>query len=139
MTFDILDSENRRSTRIRAIVVEDDIELRELFVELLRAYSIEVIGTGSNGKEAVDLYQIHHPEIVFMDLNMPLYDGYYGIGKIKEYEKDAKIIVLSGPVEDPLVFGMYNGIEFLEKPIDMKKIGNAINKLIGDAIKAQMR
>ena len=139
MKYDKEDSESNNFSKIRTIVVEDDIELRELFVELLRAYNIEVVGTGSNGKEAEELYQIHHPDVVFMDISMPLYDGYYGIGRIKEHDKNAKIIVISGPSEDPLVFCMYEGLEFIEKPIDMKKIGNTVNKLMGDAIKAQMK
>ena len=139
MKYDKEDSESNNFSKIRTIVVEDDIELRELFVELLRAYNIEVVGTGFNGKEAEELYQIHHPDVVFMDISMPLYDGYYGIGRIKEHDKNAKIIVMSGPSEDPLVFGMYEGLEFIEKPIDMKKIGNTVNKLMGDAIKAQMK
>ena len=70
---------------------------------------------------------------------MPLYDGYYGIVRIKEHDKNVKIIVMSGPSEDPLVFGMYEGLEFIEEPIDMKKIGNTVNKLMVDAIKAQMK
>ena len=139
MKYDKEDSESGNFSRTRAIVVEDDIELRELFVELLRAYNIEVVGTGSNGKEAEELYQIHRPDVVVMDISMPLYDGYYGIGRIKEHDKNAKIIGMSGPSEDPLVFGMYEGLEFIEKPIDMKKIGNTVNKLMGDAIKAQMK
>jgi chemotaxis response regulator CheB len=50
--------ENQNLTKTHAIVIEDDIELRELFVDLLRIHNVHVIGTGSNGKEAYELYKI---------------------------------------------------------------------------------
>jgi DNA-binding response OmpR family regulator len=120
-------------------VVEDDIELRELFVELLRDHNIEVVGTGSNGKEADELYRIHHPDIVLIDLMMPLYDGYEGIKRIKERDKNAKIIVVSGSSTKSSMLDKYEINDIVQKPIDMNKIGYVISKLMADTINAKMK
>ncbi|WP_101476704.1 LytR/AlgR family response regulator transcription factor [Candidatus Nitrosotalea bavarica] len=69
---------------INAIVIDDNKELLACFVELLQFSNINVIDTGRNGKEAVELYQKHRPDILFMDIEMPQYDGFYGLKKIKE-------------------------------------------------------
>jgi len=134
-------SENNKHSfvRISAIVIEDDIELRELFVELLREHKIEIAGTGSNGKEADELYRIHHPDIVLIDLMMPLYDGYEGIRRIKERDKNAKIIVVSGSSAKLNMLEKYDIHDVVQKPIDMNKVGYTISKLMADTINAKMK
>jgi len=131
--------ENKNFPKISAIVIEDDIELRELFVELLKIHNIHVMGTGSNGKEAYELYLVYHPDIVFTNLDMQKYDGYYGIQKIIEYDEKAKFIVISGPVSNRILLEEWNVLHIMEKPIDMKKIGVMINKIMHDSIVNKMK
>ncbi len=131
--------ETQNFPKISAIVIEDDIELRELFVELLKIHNIHVMGTGSDGKEAYELYLVYHPDIVFMNLDMQKYDGYYGIQKMMEYDEKAKFIVISGPVTNRILLDELNILHIMEKPIDMKKIGVMINKIMSDSIINKMK
>ena len=81
---------------IRALVVEDDKDVKDVFVELLQLSKVDVIGKGSNGKEAIELYKKLHPDIVFIDVLMPEYDGFYGLEKIKEYDPKAIVVMVTG-------------------------------------------
>jgi two-component system, chemotaxis family, protein-glutamate methylesterase/glutaminase len=64
------------SRRIRAVVVDDSATVRELLVAILHnAGDIEVVGTGSTGKEAVRLVSRLRPDVLTMDIRMPVMDG----------------------------------------------------------------
>jgi DNA-binding NarL/FixJ family response regulator len=74
--------ENIDYSSIKAIVIDDDLDVRDAFVELLKMYEINVVGIGSNAIEAIELYMIHNPDFVFMDYLMPTHNGLYGAEKI---------------------------------------------------------
>ena len=111
-----------------AIVVDDNQDLREIFVELLQAHGINVVGSGINGKDAADLYQKFHPDIVFMDALMPEYDGFYGVEKIKESNPGAIVFLVTGSANIEKKLDHCNATAVLEKPIDMNKIMNMIHQ-----------
>lgn len=114
---------------INAIVVDDNKELRTCFVELLQFSKINVIDTGRNGKEATELYQKHRPDIVFMDVHMPEYDGFYGLKKIKEYDPNAVVVLVSGSINVEEKSEEYGATAILPKPFNMNNIMEVVNKL----------
>jgi two-component system chemotaxis response regulator CheY len=114
---------------ITTIVVDDDQDVKDVFVELLRYSNIPVIATGSNGKEAFELYKKHRPNIVFMDFKMPEYDGLYGLEKIREYDPDAKVVLVTGSVNIGSELDNCYATAVLPKPIDMNKVMDMINRL----------
>ena len=77
------------------IVIDDDKNTTDVLSEILELMNLKVIGKGYDGKDAISLYKKYHPNIVFIDLMMPKYDGFYAIEKIKEMEPSAKIIVVT--------------------------------------------
>ena len=79
-----------------AIVVDDDRDTVEVFCEYLEFKNIEVVGRAYDGKEGVELYEQFKPDVVFMDLKMPEFDGIYGIKHIRAKYPHAKIIVVTG-------------------------------------------
>jgi len=114
---------------IRAIVVDDDADVREIFIELLEMNDIKVVANGVNGKEAVELYKMHHPDFVFLDYLMPEYDGLYAIEKIREFDPHGKIILVSGSHFERNALG--DTVKaIIKKPIEMNDIFKAINKII---------
>jgi DNA-binding NarL/FixJ family response regulator len=80
---------------IRALVVEDDQIVMEVICELLQLGNIDVIGRGSDGKEAVELFRKLKPDIVLLDVMMPRYDGFYALQKIRQYNPLAKVIIVT--------------------------------------------
>ena len=121
--------------RFSALVIEDDPDMKTVFVEILQMHNISVIGTGSNGKEAVELYQRLHPDIVFMDILMPGHDGFEGIKAIKKIDPDAGIVIVTGAVLDPKKIPVTNTTQMVQKPVDMENIISAVNKIMVQAKK----
>lgn len=114
--------------KIRAIVIDDDADVREIFIELLQMNDIKVVANGINGKEAVELYKLHHPDFVFLDYLMPEYDGLYAIEKIKEFDPNGKIILVSGSHFERNELG--DTVKaIIKKPIEMGEIFKAINEI----------
>ncbi len=82
------------------IVVDDDEDCRCSLEQTLEMSGIEVMGTGADGDEAFQLYEKFLPDVVMLDLNMPIYDGIYAIEKIKDKYPDSKIVIVSAYMND---------------------------------------
>ena len=76
-------------------MADDDKETVKLFSELLQSNGIKVVGKGFNGHDAVFLYQKLKPDVVYLDVTMPVFDGIYALEKIRELNLDAVIIMLA--------------------------------------------
>ncbi len=114
---------------VNAIVVDDDRDVLDVFLELLKINGINVIGSGANGKDAVELYQKFHPDIIFMDAVMPMYDGFYGLERIMQYDPNARVVLVTGSVNTDSKIDNCLAKAILEKPIDMTKIMDVVQKL----------
>ena len=79
---------------LKILYAEDNEKIRESYALVLKRYFKEVI-EACDGKEALELYRSHKPDIVLTDINMPELDGLELIRIIREDDKTTKIIVLS--------------------------------------------
>ncbi|WP_198304415.1 response regulator [Arcobacter vandammei] len=119
---------------MKILVTDDSRMARKMVLKTLEdSLNIEYeIFEATNGQEAVDLYKLHSPKLVFMDLTMPIMDGFEALKQIKEFESGANIVVVSADIqkqaiERALELGALN---FIKKPIDSVKIQQIINKII---------
>ncbi|MEA5057049.1 response regulator transcription factor [Anaerotignum propionicum] len=84
---------------IKILIVDDMIILREcLKLVIGQNTELEVVGCAGDGREAIDLCLKLKPDVILMDLNMPVFSGHDAIMEIKKLEPSTKILVLS--VED---------------------------------------
>lgn len=84
------------SGTIRVIVVDDQAVVRQGFAALVNTVpDMTVIAEGTNGQQAVDLYRQHRPDVVLMDLRMPVMGGVEAITAIRQEFSSARIIVLT--------------------------------------------
>ena len=65
-----------------AIAIDDNRVDLQLFMDVLRIIGIEVLASGTDGKDAVRLYKKYTPDIVFTDILMPENDGFYALEEI---------------------------------------------------------
>ena len=84
------------SRQIRILTVDDHPVLREGIAAIMAAEpDMIVVAEAGNGREAIELYRIHRPDITLMDLQMPIMSGTDAIAAIRVEFPDARIIVLS--------------------------------------------
>ncbi|MGY5149952.1 MAG: response regulator [Candidatus Nitrosopumilus sp. bin_68KS] len=120
---------------IPKVIVVDDVESHlDVFCEFLRLKNIDVVGTGNDGLEAVQLYEKHHPDIVLIDLAMPTYDGYYALNKILSINKNAKVIIMTAieDVKNKEKLSGLGAIDVLQKPFELNRVVDVINKIFKD-------
>ena len=83
-------------TVIRVLIVDDVERVRQdLCTFLTLAGNIQIVGEASNGLEAVRLAELLQPEVILMDLEMPVMDGYQSARQIKVHSPSCRVIALS--------------------------------------------
>jgi len=109
---------------IRAVVVDDEKETLDVFGELLANHEIKVVGTGYNGQEAVFLFQKLKPDIVYLDVSMPTYDGVYGLKKIRELNPNAVVVMIVErmTLKTEMEMNRLNPSAIFREPIDINEI-----------------
>ena len=68
------------------LVVDDSALIRKMLIKLLNENGYQVVGEATNGEEGVELYKELEPDIVTLDITMPVMDGVTALKKIKEYD-----------------------------------------------------
>jgi DNA-binding NarL/FixJ family response regulator len=90
---------------IRILIAEDQRIVREGLIALLEdEEAIEIAGEATDGAQAVEMYAALKPNVVLMDLQMPVMDGPEAIRRIREAEPDARILVLTTYATDDFIF-----------------------------------
>lgn len=116
---------------IRAIVVDDDKDTLELFSDLLTSNGIKVVGKGYNGQDAVFLFQKLKPDVLFLDILMPIYDGIFALQKIRDISLEANIIVIYNKlsIEKEIEINRLKPSAIIREPIDVDEILRKTHKL----------
>ncbi len=116
----------------RILIAEDDEPNRRLIKDVLMYHGYEVI-EAVNGDEAVKMATGHKPDLVLMDLQMPVMNGVEAIRQLKNSPetKDIKIIAVTGlAMESDRENTMKIGADgYMAKPIDIRQLPEAIERL----------
>jgi len=84
------------STRIRVLVADDHVTVLEGLVAIIdRQAEMSVVAQASNGREAVDFWRKHRPDVALLDLRMPILDGIGALEQIRQQDSSARVIVLT--------------------------------------------
>ena len=85
-----------KKSGIRVLIADDHSVVREGLASLIgRKADMNVVGEASNGREAVDLWKTHRPDVTLLDLRMPELDGLGALREIRAADHDARLIVLT--------------------------------------------
>lgn len=114
------------------LIVDDDIPLLENTAYMIETLGYDVV-TAKDGMEAVDVYKSAQPSMTFMDVKMPKQDGFDAFFKIKEFDPDAKVVLITAYNMDEkkhLKAKSMNLLETIEKPYDMEKLETTLDKYL---------
>ncbi len=115
--------------KIKILIVDDQELFREGLVTLLSVQNdFEVVGQAGNGEEAILLTSKNSPDIVLMDLRMPVMSGVDACSRITQLFPKMKVIVLTTFDEDELVFDALHAgaVGYLLKDVSPEKLFDAI-------------
>ncbi|MBS3926584.1 MAG: response regulator [Nitrosarchaeum sp.] len=113
------------------ILIDDDEDILDLLSEYLLLEDFNIMGTGTDGLQAVDLYTKLRPDFVLMDIAMPNYDGLYGLEHIKKIDSNASVIVLTGNSDKSITqkIMQLKPTVVLEKPYPVEKLVNLLKSI----------
>ena len=117
-----------------ALVVDDNPDVLTLFVELLELKDFKVIGTGRNGRDAVELFEKLKPDITFLDVVMPNTDGLYALGKIREMNPDSVVIMVTTDLSKDTAKRLEDlkATAVIYKPFDINDLVKIVHDLESD-------
>ncbi|EHG8751343.1 two-component system response regulator SapR [Enterococcus faecalis] len=114
----------------KIMIVEDETTIRELISEELQKWQFKTIGT-TDFNDVLDDFQEENPQLVLMDINLPVYDGYYWCQKIREVSKVPIIFISSRSTNMDMIMAMNMGADdFVTKPFQIDVLIAKINALL---------
>ncbi|MEK4425646.1 response regulator [Solibacillus sp. FSL K6-1523] len=110
------------------LIVDDTLFMRVAIGNMVKNWGFEVVGEAANGQEAVQLYEQLQPDIVTMDLTMPVMNGLDAVKKIIAKNPNAKIIMVTALGQPRImVDAIENGAkDFITKPFTPEKLKSVL-------------
>ncbi|MBE6890197.1 MAG: response regulator [Oscillospiraceae bacterium] len=120
-------------SELKVLVCDDSILIRKKMNDLLKKAGVAEVIEANDGMQSVEMYKEHKPDIVFMDIVMPLKTGLDALKEIKAFDADAKVVMVStigtqAHLVDAIKAGAF---EFLQKPIKAEDIVKVFDKIKG--------
>ncbi len=117
----------------RVLIVDDAAFMRASIKLMLERNGFEVVGEAENGLKGIECYKELKPDVVTMDITMPELGGIEALKTIREYDPEAKIIMVSAMGQEPMVMdAVVSGAKsFIVKPFKEKLVVQTLNKVLG--------
>ncbi len=86
---------NKNGESYRVLMVDDSSTVRKLGAQMLRSEMFEICGEAADGYQAFQAYKELKPDVVTMDVNMPVMNGIEALRQILAYDKNAKVVMVT--------------------------------------------
>lgn len=114
----------------KIMVVEDEAVIRQLIIEELEKWQFETFGT-TDFHQVFDDFEEQEPQLILLDINLPVFDGYYWCQKIRETSKVPIIFISSRNTNMDMIMAMNMGADdFVTKPFEIDVLIAKINALL---------
>ena len=116
----------------KVLVVDDALFMRTALSNMLEEWGLEVVGQGANGQEAVELYDQLKPDLVTLDLTMPVMSGLEALKIIMEKHPTAKIIMITALGQQRLIVEAIElgAKDFITKPFQRENLKEVIYSVL---------
>jgi two-component system, chemotaxis family, chemotaxis protein CheY len=120
----------------RLLVVDDALFMRKMICGVAAEAGWQVVGEATNGVEAISLYQQQRPDLVTMDLVMPVMGGLEALRQIRALDPQAKVVVVTAlDQKQSLMDSIRDGaIDFIVKPFERERVLALLAKLENMAV-----
>ncbi len=125
------DQSTPASTPLRVLLADDHRLLLEGLTNLLEAHGIQVVGAAKDGLEALALAQSVQPDVILMDIRMPVCDGLEATRRIKAEMPELKIVILTTSTENQDLFEAVKSgaCGFLLKSMDAEELVECLSQV----------
>lgn len=115
----------------KILIVDDSKTSRKFLRNMLEDAGHEIVSEAVNGAEGVEKYKMYKPDVVTMDITMPVMDGIEALKQIRNLDKDAKIVMVTaaGQKGKMLEAVKYGAADFIAKPFEPDHIISIVNKI----------
>ncbi|HOJ63689.1 MAG TPA: response regulator [Spirochaetota bacterium] len=118
----------------KVLIIDDSVFVVKQLTQILQSEKFEIIGSAQDGEEGVQKYKELYPnvDIVTLDITMPKMDGITTLEKIMEFDKNAKVIMISALGKEDLVKkALISGAKnYIVKPLDREKVLSRIEGVL---------
>ncbi|WMC92963.1 response regulator [Kineothrix sp. MB12-C1] len=114
------------------LIVDDSRTSRKILREVLEGAGHTVVGEASNGEEGIALYKELKPDLVTLDITMPVMNGLEALEGIRNEDKEAKIVMITAAGQkEKMVKAIKEGAsDFITKPFEAGIIIETVNNLV---------
>ncbi len=118
---------------LRIVIADDAMIMRRNLSVIFTEAGYQVVGEAKNGVEALNLYRKFKPDLITLDINMPIMNGIEALKAIKEEFPKAKVIMISSQGQEHLVYEAIKAgaVNFLLKPVVTAKVLQVVREIIG--------
>ena len=120
-------------TELKVLICDDSILVRKKLTDALKKNGVTAVSEAKDGVQAVEMYKDIKPDVVFMDIVMPVKTGLDALIEIREFDPEAKVVMASTiGTQSHLVSAIKAGAyEFLQKPVKEEDIKKVLAKIAG--------
>jgi two-component system LytT family response regulator len=114
---------------LKAIIIDDELKGRIALKQKIMDYckNVRILGEAGNGEEGILLIEKYHPDIIFLDIEMPRMNGFEMLRKIQD--KNFHIIFTTAYDQYAITAIKYSAFDYLLKPIDIEELKTAIARI----------
>jgi two-component system chemotaxis response regulator CheY len=115
------------------MLCDDSLLIRKQLADFLKKFSDIEVFQAANGKEAIKVFEEAEPDLVFLDVVMPILNGLECLKQMKKINPEAKVIMLSsvGTTENLKAALDLGAVDFIQKPWKEEQLERALSRLKG--------
>ncbi|MUK90740.1 response regulator [Ornithinibacillus sp. L9] len=116
----------------KILIVDDAKFMRVTLTNIFEKGNHEIVGEAEDGRKAVQLYKQFQPDLVTMDITMPVMNGIDAIKEIMEFNPNAQILVCSAMGQQKVVVEAIEmgAKDFIVKPFDEQRVLETVNRIL---------
>lgn len=120
----------------KIMIVDDSLIIRMNLRKILEKQNYQIVGEAANGQDAVDKYKKCQPDLVTMDITMPVLDGISALQEIRKTDKEACVVMISALGQETKIIDAINkgASHYIVKPFKE----HDVISIIGDVLSSRM-